>query len=273
MVKLKKVGKRSGTVACQGISTTSDRAGDVGSIWPTNTVCARQGGDDEDHCAARTPAHTVRRATSLLWGARRRLVIAGAIFSVLWSGGLIWFATPPSAENLAVASDAIVVLTGGSLRLQSGLQLLREGKGHKLFVSGVNQQVGLDELLRVSGNVANWASCCVALGHDADNTVGNARETAQWARRQGFRSLRLVTAWYHMPRSLLEFERAMPEIEIIAHPVFPEELKRDYWWLTSGTAALLVSEYVKFLGALLRPIFEPLQPVSAPEPAEVARGR
>jgi uncharacterized SAM-binding protein YcdF (DUF218 family) len=210
---------------------------------------------------------------SPLWGALRRMATAGAAFFVLWAAGFIWFATPPSAENLTTASDAIVVLTGGRLRLQSGIELLREGKGRKLFVSGVNQQVGLDELLRISGNAPDWAACCTALGHDAEDTLGNARETARWARQQGLRSLRLVTAWYHMPRSILEFDRAMPEIEIIAHPVFPEELKRDYWWLTGGTAALLVSEYVKFLGALLRPIFEPLQPVSAPEPAEAARGR
>ena len=70
------------------------------------------------------------------------------------------------------------MLTGGSLRLQSGMDLLRDGKGRKLFVSGVNQQVHLEALLRISGNAPDWASCCTAVGHDADNTLGNARETA-----------------------------------------------------------------------------------------------
>src|SRR5215471_483658 len=121
--------------------------------------------------------------------------MAGASVCVLWLAGLLWFAIPPSADFREAPTDAIVVLTGGRLRLQSGIELLREGKGRKLFVSGVNQQVDLDELLRVSGNAPDWASCCTALGHDADNTLGNARETAQWMRGQGFRSLRLVTAW------------------------------------------------------------------------------
>ena len=49
----------------------------------------------------------------------------------------------------------------------------------------------------------DWALCCVVLGHDADNALGNAHETPQWIRQQGFRTLRLVTAWYHMPCSLL----------------------------------------------------------------------
>jgi hypothetical protein len=153
------------------------------------------------------------------------------------------------------------------------MDLLRDGKGRKLFVSGVNQQVDLDELLRVSGNAPDWASCCTALGHDADNTVGNARETAQWMRQQGFRSLRLVTAWYHMPRSLLELGRAMPGIEIIAHPVFPDEVSQEHWWASRSTLVLLASEYGKYLGALLRPVVEQLRSVPALRSAEVEVNR
>jgi uncharacterized SAM-binding protein YcdF (DUF218 family) len=208
-------------------------------------------------------------------GTLRRIAIAAAGVCVLWLAGLVWFATPPAIEATAPPTDAIVVLTGGSLRLQSGFELLREGKGRKLFVSGVNQQVDVDDLLRLSGNAAERAQCCVALGHEADNTLGNAHETARWIRSQGFRSLRLVTAWYHMPRSLLEFDRAMPEIDIVAHPVFPEQVKQEHWWMWRGTAALLVSEYVKYLAALSRPIVEALQPtelgVSEPMRAEMRR--
>jgi uncharacterized SAM-binding protein YcdF (DUF218 family) len=205
----------------------------------------------------------------------RRVAIVGAGICLLWLAGLIWFATPPSVELRAAPTDAIVVLTGGSLRLQSGLELLREGKGGKLFVSGVNPQVDLDDVLRISGSPRDWALCCVALGHDADNTVGNAHETAQWIRQQGFRSLRLVTAWYHMPRSLLEFDRAMPGIEIVAHPVFPEQVKQGPWWTWRSTAALLVNEYIKYLAALSRPVVEWLQSpevgTSEPTRAETRR--
>src|SRR5712691_815338 len=122
--------------------------------------------------------------------ALRRVAIVGAGICLLWLAGLIWFAIPPSVELRTAPTDAIVVLTGGSLRLQSGFELLREGKGGKLFVSGVDQQVDLDDLLRASGTAAAWAQCCVVLGHEANNTLGNAHETARWIRSQGFRSLR-----------------------------------------------------------------------------------
>jgi uncharacterized SAM-binding protein YcdF (DUF218 family) len=202
----------------------------------------------------------VRPATTLLADTLRGLAITFAALFAVWIAGFIWFATPPSPESEAASTDAIVVLTGGRLRLQSGMDLLRDGKGRKLFVSGVNHQVDLDALLRASGNAPDWAPCCTAVGHDADNTLGNARETAQWMREQGFKSLRLVTAWYHMPRSLVELNRVMPEIAIIAHPVFPEEVKAEHWRTSPGAVLLLAGEYGKYLGALVRPVVERLQP-------------
>jgi uncharacterized SAM-binding protein YcdF (DUF218 family) len=207
---------------------------------------------------------------TLLWRALRTIALVAAVCCLSILGGLLWFATPPSGETRAAATDAIVVLTGGSLRLQSGIDLLREGKGRKLFVSGVNQQVDLDDLLGVSGPAPDWALCCIVLGHEADDTLGNAQETAQWIRGQGFRSLRLVTAWYHMPRSLLEFDRAMPEIDIVAHPVFPDQVKQEHWWAWRGTAVLLVNEYLKYLGALSRPLIEGRHPAMIARPDEPA---
>jgi uncharacterized SAM-binding protein YcdF (DUF218 family) len=192
-----------------------------------------------------------------------RLTVNSTTLFVLWVVGFVWFATPPAPEDELLATDAIVVLTGGPLRLHGGMDLLRAGKGRQLFVSGVNQQVDLEDLLRVSGNAPDWASCCTVLGHNAENTLGNARETARWMRQQGYSSLRLVTAWYHMPRSLLELNRVMPGTAIIAHPVFPDEVGQGYWWASPGTALLLASEYGKYLTALFRPVFEGLRSVVA----------
>jgi uncharacterized SAM-binding protein YcdF (DUF218 family) len=207
---------------------------------------------------------------ALLRSALRTAAVPAVGCCLLWLGGLLWFVAPPAADTRAAPTDAIVVLTGGSLRLRSGIDLLREGKGRKLFVSGVNQQVDLEDLLGISGSMPDWALCCIILGHEADNTLENAQETARWIRSQGFHSLRLVTAWYHMPRSLLEFDRALPEIDIVAHPVFPDQVKQEHWWAQRGTALLLVSEYVKYIGALSRPLLEWRKPGVA-DPSETAR--
>jgi uncharacterized SAM-binding protein YcdF (DUF218 family) len=174
---------------------------------------------------------------------------------VLWLGGLVWFARsiPTEVADADSKTDAIVVLTGGSLRVQSGLALLAAGKAKKLFVSGVYHSTDVAALLHVSRQSPEHIACCIVLGHEADNTRGNALETAEWMRKEGFHSLRLVTASYHMPRSLLEFSRAMPEVRIVPNPVFPENVKRR-WWAWPGTASLVVGEYLKYLLALVLPI-------------------
>jgi uncharacterized SAM-binding protein YcdF (DUF218 family) len=203
---------------------------------------------------------------------RRAVAGAAGLLCLAWLAGLVWFATPPAAENGKEPTDAIVVLTGGSGRIASGIDLLREGKGRELFVSGVDPRVDLAALLRVSGNAAAPMRCCVALGHDALDTRENARETALWMRRRGYKSLRLVTAWYHMPRALIEFERAMPDIAVIPHPVFPDEPRLGRWWAWRGTATLLLAEYDKYLAALLVPFAgSPASATPAPVEAELRR--
>jgi uncharacterized SAM-binding protein YcdF (DUF218 family) len=183
--------------------------------------------------------------------------LGGALLALalLWCGGLVWFANsiPEVEEDAAGNTDAIVVLTGGSQRLQSGLQLLAEGRGKKLFVSGVYRSTDVSALLHAAPPSLEALQCCIVLGHDAENTVGNAIETSLWMNRENYRSLRLVTANYHMRRALLEFSRAMPGTRIVPHPVFPEGMRREPWWAWPSTLELIVGEYDKYLLALARP--------------------
>lgn len=188
------------------------------------------------------------------WRWFRSVLLLAALALLAWTGGLVWYATdiPRAVEDVETATDAIVVLTGGSERLGAGIALLRKGLGARLFISGVHRTVDIQELLRQSQPPAEDLAPLIVLGHAADNTVGNAAETAAWMRAERFRSLRLVTANYHMRRSLEEFRWAMPGVAILPHPVFPDKVRRDDWWMWPGTAQLIASEYVKYLAARLR---------------------
>jgi len=187
----------------------------------------------------------------------RRLGAALAVLAVLWLGGLVWFAEsiPEAQGDPDETTDAIVVLTGGSQRLQAGLRLLAAGKAKKLFISGVHPGVEVASLLRSVGQAPETVPCCVVLGHAADNTLGNALETDAWMRQEHFHSIRLVTSNYHMRRALLEFSRAMPEARVVPNPVFPEAVKQERWWVSRGTLELILGEYDKYLWALVRPGF------------------
>ena len=185
-------------------------------------------------------------------GKRRLLAALVLLLGIAWLAGLFVFAEniPREPQASTETTDAIVVLTGGTLRMEEGLDLLSENMAKKLFVSGVHRGVEVKQLIDRSLRAPETLDCCIVLGYAADHTAGNARETATWIREQGYGSLRLVTASYHMPRSLAEFRAEMPTVRIIEHPVFPDRVKVDEWWRWPGTAYLIMSEYNKFLVAV-----------------------
>ncbi len=188
-----------------------------------------------------------------------RLVGVALTLALVWLGGLIWFAE--RVVRLAPqpgTTDAIVVLTGGSERVAEGVALLAAGSARLLFVSGVPEGVTGEAVLNGAGAGAAALLPRIVLGHAARDTAGNAAETAAWVQREAIASLRLVTANYHMPRSLIEFRRAMPGVAILPHPVFPDRFKDREWWRWPGTFMLMVREYDKYLLAVLRDNFERL---------------
>ncbi len=167
---------------------------------------------------------------------------------LLWLIGLGVFASMVSAdsEQLQTPTEAIVVLTGGSERISTGVTLLAQGAAETLFISGVGAAVSANDLVPMDQPERVELIDRVTIGSEAADTPGNAIETAAWVKQQEIRSIRLVTAAYHMPRSLREFQHRMPGVSIVPHPVFPEQVKRD-WWRYPGTASLLATEYTKFL--------------------------
>ncbi|MEQ8602322.1 MAG: YdcF family protein [Marivibrio sp.] len=192
---------------------------------------------------------------------RRRLLAtllgAGAL---AWALGFLVYAAalPDEVADPDRPTDAIVVLTGGSQRLETGLELLSRGAADQLFVSGVYRGVDVAELLRIAQQEPGRHECCIHIDYKAGDTIGNARETAAWMEGRGFVSLRLVTAAYHMPRSLMEFRTAMPDTVIVPHPVFPPNVKQSAWFRNPGTAALFAGEYTKYLLARVRIALEAL---------------
>ncbi len=189
------------------------------------------------------------------YSALSRWSVAGLAAAALWLGGLVWFAEtlPETAGEDGATTDAVVVLTGSAGRLRVGIDLLAGKRAKKLFVSGVYRGVDVQQILRLVRRPGNEFDCCLVLGHAADDTRGNAEETARWMRAEKFTSLRLVTSNYHMRRSLLEFRRAMPGARIVAHPTSQAEFKAQNWWNWPGTLQLMATEYSKYLVALIRP--------------------
>jgi uncharacterized SAM-binding protein YcdF (DUF218 family) len=171
---------------------------------------------------------------------------AGALV-LAWVAGFVWFVhSVARPEVLRGDADGIVVLTGGADRVAAGLRLLVEGRGRVLLISGVGAGVELETLARKAGVDAGPVTARITLGREATSTIGNADETASWARGQNLRSLLVVTASYHMRRAMTELGRVLPEVRLIPAPVVPPALRGGGGL---ATVKLLASEYTKWLAA------------------------
>ncbi len=187
------------------------------------------------------------------------------ISAVLWSGALAWFVHSMPEQNMAATqkTQALVVLTGGQGRVERGFQALAAGDAPVLFISGVGEGATVRELLSAHASAQVRKSIAaqggeIILDHVSRTTVTNADQTAEFIRKRGITSIRLITANYHMKRSLREFKTAIPEVSIIADPVFPSGFRRDEWWQHENTRRLVFSEFYKYWLVLLRDWVRPV---------------
>ena len=154
-----------------------------------------------------------------------------------WALGFVLFAVllPGPADDRR--TDAIVVLTGGAGRVQRGLDLLRAGKAQRMLVSGVDRRVKPHELAEEYKVPRALFRKSIDLGHESVDTHSNARESAEWVERHGYRSVRLVTTDWHMARARFELAQALgPDVVLVADAV-PSQ----------PGLVLLVKEYNKYL--------------------------
>lgn len=189
-----------------------------------------------------------------------KILLGIAIAIGIWIFGLSRYVAnlPNEPTTDKSATDGIVTLTGGAMRLEVGLDLLNSGMAERLFVSGVGERTKLDLLLMLSGKLPDnivELKDKIDLGYEAQNTRGNAVEVAKWARENNYKSIRLVTANYHMPRSYFELHAEMPDVKIIENPVFPNDIKLEKWWNSRVTKKIMISEYNKYIARRIAAFF------------------
>ncbi|HKT85393.1 MAG TPA: YdcF family protein [Novosphingobium sp.] len=147
-----------------------------------------------------------------------RRTIAFAVLA--WLFGFLWFAMALPQPFGEGRTDAIIVLTGSTGRIEHAVKLLEKGRASRLLVSGVDREVKPHEFAAQFGVSPQLLKCCVTLGYRAYDTRSNAIEAAAWVSEHKARSVRLVTADWHMRRAMLELSHEMPaDVEMKADAV------------------------------------------------------
>lgn len=147
-----------------------------------------------------------------------RRILSLILLAWMLGFGLFTVSLPgPAAGEM---TDAVVVLTGGKGRIERGLEVLEQRQAQRMLVSGVDPSVRKGELATLQGAPLALFKCCVDLGKEAVDTRTNADEAARWLGKRGYKSVRLVTTDWHMPRARLELRRAVgKDIRVVGDSV------------------------------------------------------
>ena len=163
----------------------------------------------------------------------------GSLLLILYGIGFALFGVTigEPADAGAAPTDGIVVITGGSGRIEHAVDMLAEGKGRRLLVAGADPSVTKADLVRRLGGRNRLVQCCVDLGSESVDTRSNAEETRRWLERRRFKSVRLITSDWHMRRARYEFRRELdPEFKVV-----PDAVRSEPGFMT------LFGEYNKYL--------------------------
>jgi uncharacterized SAM-binding protein YcdF (DUF218 family) len=162
-----------------------------------------------------------------------------SLLLLLYALGFVIFAftlgkpAPASAEP----SDAAVVLTGGSGRIEHAMDVLRRRQAGRLLISGADPSVTKADLARRIPGSGPLLKCCVDLGSESVDTRSNAEEASRWLSKHHFRSLRLITSDWHMRRARYEFRKVLGG----RYDVVPDAVRTEPSFLT------LFGEYNKYV--------------------------
>ncbi len=222
---------------------------------PGNTMTANQQSRLQD--ATRTDLNDADRTKAFRHVSRWIAGITSVVLLVAsaYLAGFVFFANHvANLKTPAILSqaDSIIVLTGGQARLKAATSLLRAGKAERLLITGVHPSARDQALRSATGAGAGLFDCCIDIDRVALDTIGNAAESAKWLRSNGYSSAIIVTNNYHMPRSLMEFERLVVDTELIAYPVVNSDLAGGGWLAKPDALRVLFTEYGKYVMALAR---------------------
>ena len=187
---------------------------------------------------------------------KRALIVFLSLF-ILYAAGFVWFALSLPTENKYpdTKTDAIVALTGERFRITDSISELSRGNSEKLFISGIYEDAPINRVIdqtiyrlaksKPTSTVAGLRAKIETEGK-ATSTLENAIETSRWIKANGIESVRLMTSFYHMPRSEMVFKKYMPSLVIVPHPlIVPGEGINPF--VSYHLFGLALSEYHKYI--------------------------
>ncbi|UTW55151.1 YdcF family protein [Kordiimonas sp. SCSIO 12610] len=174
------------------------------------------------------------------------------LYKIIFYSGAAWliglgffYVTLPKPADInhdnPLNAEALIVLTGGKNRLETALDILKKYPDKRLLISGVNPIVEQSELRALTGSENTLFDCCVDIDQVSENTAANAVEGSKWIQKNKFQTVIIITADYHIRRSMMLFQNQAPQITFTGHAV-----------QTDADLSFLAREYNKYLFTVIQ---------------------
>ncbi|MEW9671316.1 YdcF family protein [Ammoniphilus sp. 3BR4] len=143
--------------------------------------------------------------------------------------------------------DAIIILSGGSERLDKAMMLYQKGYADHLILSN-GLETNLEEKAR-----KHLPSSSIIMEDKARSTLDNAIYTKEIMIHHHFRSAIVVSSDYHMKRVKYLFEKAYEETNVELTYISSKSgfFKPLLWWTSKSSIRVTVNEYLKLAGNAL----------------------
>ncbi len=168
---------------------------------------------------------------------------------------LLLFNTFPKKVYLNSPSEisgkvGVIVLTGGKNRIEKGVDILSKGYGDKLLISGVFMPSEIEAKFSLEKEKKELFNCCVSFDQKSKNTIENAEEVNKWLNQnKDIKSIILVSSYYHLPRSIMIFEKKInSDVKIYPTPAIQKNNFRNQFFFH---LKLIISEYFKVLYTIM----------------------
>ena len=161
-----------------------------------------------------------------------------SLLILLYALGFILFGvTLGQPAKAGTETDAVVVITGGTGRIEHAMKVLEKREAKRVLIAGADPLVRKRDLVDRFNANGRLVRCCVDLGSESVDTRSNAEEAQRWLARRKYRSVRLITNDWHMRRAAYEFRRSLGD----TYEVVQDAVRTEPGF---GT---LFAEYNKFL--------------------------
>ena len=153
-------------------------------------------------------------------------------------------------------ADAVLVLAGDGYghRILTRAELAKQGYGPKVYVSGPAGMYGRHECdLAIPFAVSKGyrESYFIHAENDARSTTEEAAAISPQLRRDGVKTVLLVTSDYHTRRAGRTFRAAAPDLRFIAVAAPDEYFRADGWWRVREARKIFLFEWEKTVATWL----------------------